>query len=101
MDFPFYLEDQNLKKGDEMDLYQKLEKVNTREDFISFIQHLRANLQTHRDEWENVTLDQYLEAMEAWVSDMDGYDSITHQPNPKQPSWKTIADMLYASRMYE
>jgi len=39
--------------------------------------------------------------MEAWVNDMEGYYLNSNQPVPKQPSWKTIADILYASKMYE
>lgn len=84
-----------------MELYKKVEEVNTREDLIRFIKQLRMDLQTHNHEWENLTLEHYLEAMEAWASDMEGYYSNIDQPIPKQPSWKTIADMLYASRTYE
>jgi hypothetical protein len=82
-------------------LYEKVENVNSREDLIKFIFHLRMDLQTHKDKWENITLDDFLEAMEAWVNDMEGYYLNSNQPVPKQPSWKTIADILYASSMYE
>ncbi|MEH7749106.1 hypothetical protein V7659_29445 [Neobacillus drentensis] len=84
-----------------MELYEKVEKVKSREDLIKFIKHLRRDLQTNRVEWENITLEDYLEAMEAWVKDMEGYYSNTNQPVPIQPSWKTIADILFASSKYE
>ncbi|MDW2878258.1 MULTISPECIES: DUF7660 family protein [Bacillaceae] len=84
-----------------MELYEKVDKVKSREDLIKFIKHLRTDLQTNRAEWENITLEDYLEAMEDWVKDMDGYYLNTNQPVPEQPSWKTIADILFASRMYE
>ncbi|MEH7356242.1 hypothetical protein V7150_22260 [Neobacillus drentensis] len=84
-----------------MELYEKVENVNSREDLIEFINHLRMDLQTNKDEWENITLEDFLEAMEAWVNDMEGYYSNSNQSVPKQPSWKTIADILYASSMYE
>jgi len=84
-----------------MELYEKVEDVKSREDLIKFINQLRFDLQINKGEWENVTLEDYLEAMEAWVNDMDGYYLNVNQPVPKQPSWKTIADILYASSMYE
>lgn len=84
-----------------MELYEKVENVKSREDLIKFIKHLRLDLQTNKAEWENITLEDYFEAMEAWVKDMEGYYSNTNQPVPKQPSWQTIADILFASSMYE
>ncbi|MEH7300430.1 DUF7660 family protein [Neobacillus drentensis] len=84
-----------------MELNEKVENVKSREDLIKFISHLRMDLQNNRAEWENITLEDYFEAMEAWVNDMEGYYLNTNQPVPKQPSWKTIADILYASSMYE
>ncbi len=84
-----------------MELYKKVEGVKSREDLIKFINQLRMDLQTNKDEWENITLEDFLEAMEAWINDMDGYYLNSDQPVPKQPSWKTIADILYASSMYE
>ncbi|WP_066074839.1 DUF7660 family protein [Neobacillus soli] len=84
-----------------MELYERLESVKSREDLIKFIFHLRMDLKTNSDEWGNITLENYLEAMEAWITDMDGVYLNQNQPMPKQPSWKTIADILYASSMYE
>jgi hypothetical protein len=84
-----------------MELSEKVDKVKSREDLIKFIKHLRTDLQTNSAEWENITLEDYLEAMEDWVKDMDGYYLNTNQPVPEQPSWKTIADILFASSMYE
>jgi len=84
-----------------MELYDKVEKVKSREDLIKLINHLRMDLQTNRDKWENITLEDYLEAMEAWVNDMDGYYLNTNQTMPKQPSWMIFAAILYASSMHE
>jgi hypothetical protein len=53
------------------------------------------------DEWENVTLDSFLEAMESWIRSMDNYYKNTGQPIPVAPSWRTLADILWAARVYE
>ncbi|MED4229384.1 hypothetical protein [Neobacillus cucumis] len=84
-----------------MELNKKVENVKSRADLIKFIHHLRMDLQTNKDEWENITLEDFLEAMDAWVNDIEGYYVNSNQSVPKQPSWKTIADILYASSMYE
>ena len=84
-----------------MELYEKVDNVKSREDLIRFIFHLRMDLKNNKEKWENITLEDYLEAMEAWINDMDGYYLNTNQPLPKEPSWKTIADILIASSMYE
>ena len=84
-----------------MELYEKAENVKSREDLIKFIDHLRSDLQANKGEWENISLEDYLEAMAAWINDMEGFYLNTNQPVPKQPSWKTFADILYASSMYE
>jgi hypothetical protein len=68
------------KGGLRMDLFEMLDKINSREDLIKFINHLRMDLQTNRAEWENITLDDYLEPMEAGVNDMDGYYLNLNQP---------------------
>ncbi|KOS66335.1 hypothetical protein AEA09_16415 [Lysinibacillus contaminans] len=56
-----------------MELYERVENIKSREDLIKFINHLRKDLQSNSAEWENITLEDYLEAMEAWINDMDGY----------------------------
>lgn len=84
-----------------MELYERVEKVKSRNDLIKFINHLRMDLKINKDDWENITLEDFLEAMEAWVNDMEGLYLNSNEPIPKQPSWKTISDMLYASSMYE
>jgi hypothetical protein len=84
-----------------MELYERAENVKSREDLFEFINHLRRDLQANKDEWENRTLEDYLEAMAAWICDMEGFYMSKNQPVPKQPTWKTFADILYASSMYE
>ncbi|MFF5994320.1 hypothetical protein AAGS61_06135 [Lysinibacillus sp. KU-BSD001] len=48
-----------------MELDERVENINSREDLITFISHLRKDLQTNGAKWENITLEDYLEAMEA------------------------------------
>lgn len=84
-----------------MELHKMVEVVENREDLIKFVNQLRMDLQNNKGEWANITLEDYLEAMETWINDMDGYYLNNNKILPKQPSWRNIAEILIASSMYE
>lgn len=75
--------------------------VRSREDFVAFARALSNDLRTNRASWENASLDRYIEALGAWVADMDGYYLNQDKPAPQLPDWKVVADMLMAARHYE
>lgn len=62
-------------------------------DVIRTLRELRADLQRNPDGWENGTLERYLEAMEAWVTAVG--------PRVGDPSWRFVALMLEAGKIYE
>jgi hypothetical protein len=84
-----------------MELYKQIEKIKTKEDLSSFIISLKDDLKSNPDQWENITLDSFLSAMGDWVSSMDNYYKNSGQQPTETPSWRTIADILYASKIYE
>lgn len=76
-------------------------QVASRAELVTFIEALREDLSANPADWENPDLSSFLGAMSAWVADMDGYYQNTGQPPPAAPSWKMIADILLASKIYE
>lgn len=78
-----------------------VETVGTRDDLVQFIRALRTDLGVNEDEWENPTLDRYLEALAAWTNDMDGYFRNHDQVVPTEPTWGLVAQMLLAAHGYE
>ena len=84
-----------------MRLHEKALQVRHRDDLASFLDDLRANLRQHRTEWENATLEDYLEAAAAWVRDMDGYFEGQGRELPQDPDWSLIAQLFLAAKMYE
>ena len=54
-----------------------------------------------KDDWENPTLDRYLEALAAWIHDMPGYFKNQHIEEPREPSWRLVATILHAAKTYE
>ncbi len=84
-----------------MKVLKKSVEVKTREDFCAFIDGLRADFQERSHDWENVTMPDYLEAMSAWVTDMDGYYKNANEEMPADVSWKVFAQILSAASKYE
>ncbi|WP_430509863.1 DUF7660 family protein [Gottfriedia solisilvae] len=76
-----------------MDISDKCKKVETKKDIIMFIESLRTDLKTNEEEWENITLVHYLEAIEAWMTDTEKLS--------EEPSWKAFANILLSGKFYE
>lgn len=77
------------------------DNVNSKADFIAFIESLVQDLKMNRSEWENKNLEDYLVAIASWTDDMEGYYINTNQPVPENVPWKIFADILIAAKMYE
>jgi hypothetical protein len=84
-----------------MELSKQIAAIESKEDLADFVGALRLDLENNRSEWENPTLDRYLAAMEDWIKSMDHYYKNTGQPTPLTPTWRTVADILHAAKVYE
>ena len=84
-----------------MDLHQEIEKIKSKEDLADFVAALKLDLEANSEKWENPTLLRFLSAMEGWIRDMDGYYKNAGQTPSEMPAWRTLADILLASTMYE
>jgi hypothetical protein len=76
-------------------------QVNSRDEFVSFLYALIADLGGNPGEWEHRALTDYLQALAGWANDMGGYYRSRGEPVPDPPTWKALADMLMAARVYE
>jgi hypothetical protein len=85
----------------EIGLNELAQQVHSREDLAAFIRALLCQLREKPEDWENQDLASFLEAMAAWIEDMEGYYKGRGEAVPKQPTWKTIAQILLAARVYE
>ena len=84
-----------------MTLAERARAVQTRDDLAAFVAELKADFDANRGNWTNVDLSSFLEAMAAWIQDMDGYYQNTGQKQSELPPWRIFADILMAARMYE
>jgi len=85
-----------------MDLMQEASTdVMTREDLVDFIRKLRNDFSMRRDEWENNTLESYLEAVQAVLNDWPGRCKNQGKRLPRDPTWHLLAEVLLAATLYE
>jgi hypothetical protein len=87
--------------GGFMELFDVVEGIATKENLADFVAELRLSLRSKSSDWENPSLERFLEAMEAWVRTMDSYATNTGDTDAVSPNWRTFAKILYAAKVYE
>jgi hypothetical protein len=76
--------------------------LNTKEDFIAFLEFFYKDYQQNKDKWENNTLEPFLEAMIAYTENIQHmYDNNKISINSNEPSWRVFADILCGAAIYE
>lgn len=83
-----------------MNIQDQIGNIGSREDLAEFVVELRKSLRNGQ-QWKNRDLDAFLDAMSAWIEDMDGYFENIGEPCPNQPTWRTFAQILAAAAIYE
>lgn len=79
-----------------------MDKIETRQDFITFLKEFRADLINNPKDWENLEMTDFLEAMIRYTEDIQGYYNNTNQPiNADEPRWQVFADILIGASIYE
>lgn len=77
------------------------DNVHSREELVMFLRVLHQEFQRHGEQWENNTLDHFLEALAAWVHDAPGAYRNSGQEFPTEGSWGFFARALQAATIYE
>ncbi|MHC1723776.1 MAG: hypothetical protein AB9836_11315 [Aminipila sp.] len=78
-----------------------LRNIKNKEDLIEFINILLSDINENPQEWEDKPVTSYLESMQSWVEDMEGYYNNTKQEVPQDINWNFIATLLYVGKIYE
>ena len=73
------------------EIYDLADKIVSRKDFEIFLEKLRTNFAEKREDWDNDTIESYLEGLYGYI-----YDTAD-----KVPTWKLFAEILLAARVYE
>lgn len=77
------------------------EAVSSFRDLAAYVGHLLRQVMQRPEDFENMTLDGYLEALGAFVGDLDAYFLNQGTVSPEQPSWALMAEILTAATIYE
>lgn len=73
-------------------------EVSSRDEFAEFLEQVLADYRaTGRDEWENTTLERFLDALGAFAATrVVGADA-----DQETPTWRLMADFIVAATVYE
>jgi hypothetical protein len=77
-------------------------KVSDRQSFVQFIDLLREDFLNNSENWENKSVEDFLEALSSYANDIQGYyDNTNQNVNVDEPNWQTFADIFKGARIYE
>ena len=76
--------------------------VQSRMDLASFVAGLVTDLKQRPEEWENPTLDRYLDALSSYLYDLPGWcRNISPETDPDKAQWQLFAVALAGAVVYE
>jgi hypothetical protein len=78
-----------------------VESINSREELEQFARMLLADLRQNSEDWENPTLDRYMEALAEVISSAETVYENLGRKTPIEPSWRLFGELLLAARYYE
>lgn len=84
-----------------MKLYEKVDTIRTKDEFIDFIKQLKKDRNDKPEEWENIDIQSYLEGISSWIDDMEGYYKNIGKSVPNNIDWSFIATLFYVGKIYE
>lgn len=84
-----------------MEVYNRINNIKSKEEFIEFLDFLSKDRYTKIGEWNNNTIEEYLAAISSWVEDMEGYYKNNNLPISNNQNWGFIATLFYVGKIYE
>lgn len=85
----------------DLELHEKIEFVQSSADLSAFVEELRLSLAHSEEDWENITLDHYLDAMGRWLGSVEQLCKNTSKELPSDVPWSLFAEILFAASIYE
>jgi hypothetical protein len=76
-------------------------EVCSRDELVAFVRELRQDYLRRGHEWENQSLDHFLEALAAWMDDSPGWYRNFGKQLPEGGDWTFLARALQAATVYE
>lgn len=82
-------------------LGESINKIDSKDDFIKFIELLADDKSNNSLDWESVDVVSYLNSIKSWLEDMEGYYKNMNLDIPNNIDWKFIATLFYIGKIYE
>ncbi|WII36042.1 DUF7660 family protein [Paenibacillus thiaminolyticus] len=79
-------------------LFELVDEVTDEKSFLHFMNELRKDRINHKEEWENESIEAFLEAANEWG--LTSIDGLSYYNKPDNP-WKRCAHILYMGKIYE
>ena len=76
-------------------------EVRTRDDLVRYLNGLVQEISAHQQKVENVSTADFVEALAAWIADMDGYFANRGAESPSEATWQLMAMAITAGLVYE
>lgn len=80
---------------------QDLAAVRTHTDVARIVEQMLNDLRKHPDEWENPSLERFLDALAAGLDAVESQHIDRGEAVPSQPTWKLFAGILVNASGYE
>jgi len=79
-------------------LFDVVNEVTDEKSFLDFIKELRNDRINNEDEWENDSIEAFLESANEWgKTSINGLQFYNKPDNP----WKRCAQIIYMGKIYE
>ncbi|KAB1918899.1 hypothetical protein F8280_27650 [Micromonospora noduli] len=79
----------------------EFDQIASHDDAARVVDEMLSDLRQHPDEWENPTLEHFLDALSASLSALPYLYANQGGSLPDLPTWKLLADVLVMASGYE
>lgn len=76
-------------------------EVRSRDDLIRYLDGLVQAISDNQHKVENIRTEDFIEALAAWIADMDGYFANQGAESPREATWQLMAMAITAGLVYE
>jgi hypothetical protein len=76
-------------------------QITSKAEFLTFLESLRVSLKHSPEQWENPTLESFLEALGGWIGAFEYSYQNRGEAVPTDINWRFMAEALTAGQMYE
>ena len=80
-------------------VFSKIQSITDKTSFIEFLDLLAKDYAINPFEWENNTIQYFIEAMSSWIADFS--ESDYNDIDWEKPDYQTLAKILYMGKLYE